>query len=197
VRSRLVTRRKIIPWPLACEHHRGAAKLWRDFAHAFTDPYSQVQSFSLRGISKSHILDPAGIANAVMSMSNFQGGPANPTGPSGPADPLGALVSALRDSWILGIAAAEKMLSHGVGAPPSDPGASPSDVGKQVEMISLVAQSYLIAATSGMRYLSRVAQTYSSHQSNILSSFLGTGASKQLSEEDRRAVAENIRAYLR
>jgi hypothetical protein len=131
-------------------------------------------------------------------MTDFQGGSGKPGSSSAPVDPLGALTAALRDSWTLGMLAVEKVLAQGAeGAGSGDPGSSTGDAGKQVEMVSLVAQSYLIAATSGLRYLSRVAQTYGTHQTSMLSSLLGSGTGKQFSEEDRRALTENIRAYLR
>jgi hypothetical protein len=131
-------------------------------------------------------------------MSDFQGGSRNPGSSDPPVDPFGALAASVRDSWALGMSAMEKVLAQGVeGVGSGDPGISTHDAGKQTEMVSLVAQSYLIAATSGLRYLSRVAQTYGAHQTGILSSLLGSAAGRQFSEEDRCALTENIRAYLR
>jgi hypothetical protein len=131
-------------------------------------------------------------------MSDFQSGSTGPGSSGPPVDPFGALAAALRDSWTLGMSAVERVLAQGAeGAGPGDPGALMGDTGKQAELVSLVAQSYLIAATSGLRYLSRVAQTYGAHQTGILSSLLASGAGRQFSEEDRRALTEDIRAYLR
>ena len=130
-------------------------------------------------------------------MSDFQGGPKNP-GSSGPsADPFGALAATLRDSWALGMSAVESVVSQGTEGIASVAGTAEGDAGKQAEMLSLVAQSYVVAASSGLRYLSRVAQTYGAHQAAILSSLLRSGAGKQFSDEDRRNLTENIRAYLR
>ncbi len=130
-------------------------------------------------------------------MSESQSGARNPENPGGPSDPFAALAAALRDSWALGMSAVESVLTQGAGAVSGDTGISLGGAGKQAEMGSLVAQSYLIAASSGLRYLSRVAQTYGAHQTGILSSFLRAGTSKEFSEADRRALTENIRAYLR
>jgi uncharacterized membrane protein len=131
-------------------------------------------------------------------MSDFLGGARNPASSESPLDQFGALAAALRDSWALGMSAVEKALAQGVeGIASGDPAAATGDLGKQAEMVSLVAQSYVIAATSGLRYLSRVAQTCGAHQTGILSSFMGPAAGRQFSEQDRRALAENIRACLR
>lgn len=131
-------------------------------------------------------------------MSEFQGGARNPESSGAPGDPFGAIAEALRDSWALGMSAVESVLAQGAGAASGDPpGTSFGGAGKQAEMVSLIAQSYLIVASSGLRYLSRVAQTYGAHQTGIMSSFVRAGAGKQFSEDDRRALTENIRAYLR
>jgi hypothetical protein len=131
-------------------------------------------------------------------MSDFQSGPRNPGSSDPLVDPLGALAAALRDSWALGMTAVEKVLAQGPeGMGFGDPVTFTGDAGKQTEMMSLIAQSYLVAASSGLRYLSRVAQTCAAHQTGILSSLVGSRAGGQVSEEDRRALTENIRAYLR
>src|SRR5215831_3543041 len=99
------------------------------------------------------------------AMSDFPGGARNSASSDPPADPFGALAAALRDSWALGMSAVEKVLAQGVeGIASGDPAASTGDLGKQAEVVSLVAQAYVIAATSGLRYLSKVAQIYGAHQ---------------------------------
>jgi hypothetical protein len=131
-------------------------------------------------------------------MSNFEGGPKSPGSPGPPVEAIGALAAALRESWAMGMSAVEKVLAQGAeGVGFDDLRASTGDMGKPAEIVSLIAQSYLIAATSGLRYLSRVGQTYAVHQTDILSSLLGSTAGRQASEEDRRALTENIREYLR
>jgi hypothetical protein len=131
-------------------------------------------------------------------MSNFAGGSHNPAGPGLPGDPIGALAAALRDSWALGMSVVEKVLGQGAEGGGLDGfGASTGDAGKPAEIVSAIAQSYLIAAGSGLRYLSRVAQTCAAHQTDILSAVVGSGVGRRASEEDSRAITENIREYLR
>jgi hypothetical protein len=98
----------------------------------------------------------------------------------------------------MGMTAAEKVLALGAeGVGPGNPGTFTGGAGKQGEMLSLIAQSYLVGVSSGFRYMSRLAQTYAAHQTGILSSLVGPEVGKQFSEGDRRALIENIRAYLR
>jgi hypothetical protein len=42
-----------------------------------------------------------------------------------------------------------------------------------------------------------VAQTYGTHQCDVLRCIASAGANKQFSEEDQRTVTESFRAYLR
>jgi hypothetical protein len=141
-------------------------------------------------------------------------------------DPLVAFTTALRDMCILGSFAVENTLAQGgVGgmaeqwAPFLDPilraasafrelteagvstlggeAAAPDRAPKAAGVASLVAQAYLAAAVSGFRYWRRVAQTYGAHQSSILQSLLAGGAGAGLSDDERRALVEEIRAYLR
>jgi hypothetical protein len=138
-------------------------------------------------------------------------------------DPFMAFATALRDMCILGSFAVENTLAQGdVGgmaeqlAPFLEPilraasafreltetGVStlggeadaPDGAPKAAGVASLVAQAYLAAAVSGFRYWRRVAQTYGAHQSGILQSFLAGGG---VSGDERRALIEEIRAYLR
>jgi hypothetical protein len=131
-------------------------------------------------------------------MSDFQRGARNPGSSGSAADPFGTLAAALRDSWAMGMTAVEKVLTLGAeGVGSGDLGIVSGDAGKQGEMLSLIAQSYLVGVSSGFRYMSRLAQTYAAHQTGILSSLMSPEAGRQFSEEDRRALTENIRAYLR
>jgi hypothetical protein len=131
-------------------------------------------------------------------MSDLKGGSRNPESPGPSDDPFGALAATLRDTWALGISAVESVLAQGTeGIASGAVRSSGGNGGKQAEMVSLVAQSYVIAASSGLRYLSRVAQTYGAHQAAVLSSLLGSGAGRHFSDAERRNLTENIRAYLR
>jgi hypothetical protein len=145
----------------------------------------------------------------------------------GAGDPFVAFATALRDMCILGSFAVENTLAQGdVGgvaeqlAPFLDPmlraasafreltesgvnalggegPASPDGAPRAAGVASLVAQAYLAAAVSGFRYWRRVAQTYGAHQSSILQSFLAGGAGSSVPDEERRALIEEVRAYLR
>jgi hypothetical protein len=130
-------------------------------------------------------------------MSDFLGGASNPGSSDPSVDPFGAVAAALRDSWALGLSAVEALAQGAEGIASGDSGGATGDFGKQTEMVSLVAQSYLVAATSGARYLSKVAQIYAAHQADILSSLMGSGAGRPFSQHERRAMTDNIRAYLR
>jgi hypothetical protein len=126
-------------------------------------------------------------------MTKLQQGPTNSAG----SDPIDQVTSALQDTLLLGITTMNNMFTQGAGTSSDDLRAGMEGVGKQAHMATLVAKSFLIAATSGMRYLSGVAQLVGTHQTNILSSLASVSANKQLSEDERRAMAENMRAYLR
>src|SRR5690348_4925884 len=116
-------------------------------------------------------------------MSDFQSGSRNPGSSGPPVDPFGTLAAALRDSWAMGMTAVEKVLALGAeGVGPGNPGTFTGGAGKQGEMLSLIAQSYLVGVSSGFRYMSRLAQTYAAHQTGILSSLVGPEVGKQFSE---------------
>lgn len=151
----------------------------------------------------------------------------DPRHPKGGGDPFAAFATALRDLCILGSVALENTLARGdVGgmgervAPFLDPmlraastfrdlaeaaggalggewSASSEGAAKAADVAALVAQAYLTATVSGVRYWRRVAQTYGAHQSGILQSLLAGGADANLPEEQRRALVEEIRSYLR
>jgi hypothetical protein len=142
-------------------------------------------------------------------------------------DPLLAIAGAVRDMWLLGASAFESVLTQGKsgggGASVSfEPGieqmlravsafrdltganvgvgtgsGQPQDAGKPTEIASLVAQAYVIAAMGGLRYWRKLAQTYGAHQAGILRSLSASATNPNRSEEERRALIDELRAYLR
>jgi len=139
---------------------------------------------------------------------------------SGPEndDRLLALATSVRDFWLLGASALENALA---GANSSDQSApsyldemlrtaaafhssavQPSGSensqgpGKTAEMVSFMAQLYLVAAAGGLRYWRKLLQTHSAHQAAILRSLAAAeGDAKPFHEHDR-VLADEIRAYL-
>ena len=100
-------------------------------------------------------------------------------------DPILRAASAFRELTETGVSA--------IGGEAASPDGAPNAAG----VASLVTQAYLAAAVSGFRYWRRVAQTYGAHQSSILQSLLAGGAGAGVSDDERRALIEEIRAYLR
>jgi hypothetical protein len=64
-------------------------------------------------------------------------------------------------------------------------------------MVAVVTQSYAVAVTSALRYLNRVVQTYNAHQTSALARLVSADTKRESPEDSRRALAENIRSYLR
>jgi hypothetical protein len=65
------------------------------------------------------------------------------------------------------------------------------------DLLALVARSNLIASAGGLRYWRKLAQIYAARQANMLRSLsAGTGGPGH-SQEGRRALVEEFRAYLR
>jgi hypothetical protein len=148
-------------------------------------------------------------------------------GPSASADALLELASVLRNMCVAGSFAVENILSEGDFrgvaerfAPFLDPmqrtdstfqdvaeagvGASAKEdmpqggaTDKAADMASVVAQAYLIAMVSGLRYWRRVAETYRTHESAIVRSLMARAAVPSRSDAERRALIDEIRAYLR
>jgi hypothetical protein len=144
---------------------------------------------------------------------------------TGSADVLLRFAAALRDMFVLGSAAVENVLSENNLASSSEalgPALDPMlrataalrdlaevgirafgtdrslyDAGQPAGVASIAAQTYLIAAVSGFRYLRRVAETYGVHQSSILQSLLGRLEVSGASDEERRVLIDEIRTYLR
>jgi hypothetical protein len=144
-------------------------------------------------------------------------------GPSASADALLELASVLRNMYVAGSLAVENILSEGdfrgvterfapfldpmqrarfhdaaeagVGANEDMPPGGAT--GKAADLASLVAQTYLIAVVSGLRYWRRVAETYRTHESAIARSLMARAAVPSMSDGERRALIDEIRAYLR
>jgi hypothetical protein len=142
-----------------------------------------------------------------------------------PGDPLIAFAAAVRDMWALGASTLETALAQtqpdgaaaslrpcvdqmlraatafrdlteaGAGAVPglgrSPNGGTPGDVA------SLAAQACLIASVGGLRYWRKLAQTYGAHQAAILQSLSGSVNAPGGSEEEKRVLTDELRAYLR
>ena len=134
-----------------------------------------------------------------------------------PGDPLLMFAAALRDLYLLGSSAVENALSEKnlnsaseTLGPALDPILRAAlafrelaargvgyDASGAAGVASIAAQAYLVAATSGFRYLRRVAQIYGMHQSSVLQSLLGKLDGSNVSDEERRDLIEEIRTYLR
>ncbi len=79
----------------------------------------------------------------------------------------------------------------------TEDGIGPSDHVKPADMRPLMTQACLAGAASGVRYWRRIAETCASHQAGILKSLSANGIDSQLSEHERRELADDIRAYFR
>lgn len=62
-----------------------------------------------------------------------------------------------------------------------------------VEIIGFLGQTWMVAATSGLRYWGRLAHMYGEFQAVLLQALM----SDRLSEDDRRAMIDELRAYVR
>jgi hypothetical protein len=160
-------------------------------------------------------------------MADTQSGDDGARNPKGAGDPLAAFAMALRDLCILGSFVVENALAQsnarggaegfapfldpmlraasafrelteaGFGALGGEGSMPPDGTAKAGDLPSLVAQAYLAATVSGARYWRRVAQTYRTHQSGILQSLLARIADSSMSDNERCALIDEIRAYLR
>jgi len=134
-------------------------------------------------------------------------------------DRLLALMTVVRDFWLLGASALENTFA---GANSSDQSA-PSHLdemlrsaatfrssavqpsgsenlqqpGKAAEMASFMAQLYLVAAGGGLRYWRKLLQTHSAHQAAILRSLAAAEGDAKPSDKHDGVLADEIRAYLR
>lgn len=62
-----------------------------------------------------------------------------------------------------------------------------------VDLAGFLGQTWMVAASSGLRYWARLAQTYGEHQAGLLRALMSTGRS----EDERRAMIDELRAYMR
>lgn len=62
-----------------------------------------------------------------------------------------------------------------------------------VDVAGFLGQTWMVAATSGFRYWRRLAEMYGDHQTGLLQALV----SGRLSENDRRAVIDELRTYVR
>ena len=142
-----------------------------------------------------------------------------PHGASGsqadPGDPLIAFAAAVRDMWALGASTLETALGQ---AQPDGAAASLKPCVDQMvrtatalrdlteadaapglgraDVASLAAQACLIASVGGLRYWSKLAQTYGAHQAAIVQS-LAASMNNSGRSEDQRVLTDELRAYLR
>jgi len=139
------------------------------------------------------------------------------------SDPLLAFATAVRDMWLSGASTVENALAQGKtdGASVSlapyveqmlragsafrdltesnmnalaglrKPEDEPND------MLALMARANVIASVGGFRYWRKLAQIHAARQSNILRTLSAGAGDPSRSEEGRRALAEEFRAYLR
>jgi len=66
----------------------------------------------------------------------------------------------------------------------------------RADVASLAAQACLIASVGGLRYWSKLAQTYGAHQAAIVQS-LAASMNNSGRSEDQRVLTDELRAYLR
>ena len=62
-----------------------------------------------------------------------------------------------------------------------------------VDVAGFLGQTWMVAASSGFRYWRRLAEMYGEHQASLLQALMGAG----LSENERRAMIDELRAYVR
>lgn len=62
-----------------------------------------------------------------------------------------------------------------------------------VDIAGFLGQTWMVATTSGLRYWGRLAQMYGEHQAGVLRALMSGG----LSEDERRAMIDELRAYVR
>ncbi len=64
-------------------------------------------------------------------------------------------------------------------------------------LFSLMAEAYLLAALSGVRYWRRTAETWGAHEHQVLSTLAAALLDRDLPEERQRMMADAIRSWLR
>jgi len=108
------------------------------------------------------------------------------TGSSAPSlARLGALLADLASMW--------SGLTQ--GRPDQLPGVSGGP--RTGALFSLLAEAYLLAAVSGVRYWRRTAETWGAHEHHVLSTLAAALLDRDLPEERQRMVVDAIRSWLR
>jgi hypothetical protein len=74
---------------------------------------------------------------------------------------------------------------------------SPEGADRLPKGIEVLAQAYLVAVVSGLRYWRRVAETSAIHHLGLLQSLAANAADPNTSEAERRILIDGIRIYLR
>jgi hypothetical protein len=62
-----------------------------------------------------------------------------------------------------------------------------------VDIAGFLGQTWMVAASSGLRYLGRLGQMYGEHQAGLLQALMSGGPS----QDERRAMIDELRAYVR
>ena len=140
-------------------------------------------------------------------------------------DPLRTLVDAMRDVWAMATAEGNAMArtdrrrldesfpaafkpflraavslndlaetALGVLGAASKP---PEEADRLPKGIEVLAQAYLVAVVSGLRYWRRVAETSAIHHLGLLQSLAANAADPNMSEAERRTLSDGIGIYLR
>ncbi len=75
------------------------------------------------------------------------------------------------------------------GSPATDASIAPDSV----DIATFLGQTWMVAASSGFRYWRRLAEMYGEHQADLLQALMSSG----VSEDERRATIDELRAYVR
>jgi hypothetical protein len=62
-----------------------------------------------------------------------------------------------------------------------------------MDLVGFLGQTWMVAASSGLRYLARLTRMYGEHQAGLLQALMSGG----LSEDQHRAMIDELRAYMR
>ena len=74
---------------------------------------------------------------------------------------------------------------------------SPEGADRLPRGVEVLAQAYLVAVVSGLRYWRRVAETSAIHHLGLMQSLAASAADPNMSEEERRILIDEIRTYFR
>jgi hypothetical protein len=140
-------------------------------------------------------------------------------------DPLLGMAAAVRDVWMLGASAIGGMLAQGnaangspasayfqqllppasafrdliaanIGAWPRGLG-GPTNGGHWSDVAALAIRAEVAATVSGLRYWSKLAQIYGTHQVNIARSLSASVSDPTRADKERLVLIDEVRAYLR